>query len=473
MSTIWDRDAVLIDGNWRRAAEIVEVQNPATEETVGTAASAQVSDVDDAVAAAVRARRGWAQVPPAARISALRTVLAELLQRRDDLVAATVAEVGAPVTIAEQAHIDCGLDVFAGFLNAAPEALQPQHIGNSVLLRKPAGVVAAITPWNYPFYQLVAKLGAALVAGCPIVIKPAELTPLSAYLVADAVQAAGIPDGVVNLVPGTGTTVGAALVAHPQVDVVSFTGSTAVGRSVALSAADRFARACLELGGKSASVVLDDADLAAAVQGTVASAMLNSGQTCSALTRLLVPRAQLPEALELAAVAAGALVVGDPTARDTDMGPLISERQRAAVAQHVSGALDRGARLVAGGPGRPAGLDRGHYLAPTVLAHLEADDPAVIEEIFGPVLVVSAHDGDDHAIELANSGPYGLSGAVWSADAERALATSDRMDTGQVDINGAPFNPLAPFGGWKASGSGRELGRSGIEEYTELTSVQR
>lgn len=473
LQTCWDRDSALIGGTWRRTTETITVENPATESAIGRAASSGLAEVDDAVAAARRAHLHWGRTDPQTRADLLDRLVAQLRSRRDLLVETTVAEVGAPVTVAEEAHIDLGIDILASYARLARQTPLSSQVGNSLLLRRPSGVVACITPWNYPFYQLATKLGAVLAAGCTAVIKPAELTPLTTYLFADAALEAGIPDGVINLVPGRGRTIGAAMSTHRDVDVVSFTGSTGVGRTIAHAAADSFTRTCLELGGKSASVVLDDAELSNAVSATVESAMLNSGQTCSAWTRLLVPRGCYEEALEIAAETADMMVVGDPRDRHTQLGPLISAAQQNSVAEMIDGAQARGGRLVAGGTFRPDGLPTGHFLPPTILADLDPQDPAVQEEIFGPVLIVLPHDGDADAIRLANDSAYGLAGAVWSGDDERALRTAAQLDTGQVDINGGAFNLEAPFGGWKASGLGRELGHAGLDEFTELTAVQQ
>ena len=367
--------------------------------------------------------------------------------------------------------MDLALELLeAAASNARSYAFEEEQ-GSSVLLRKPVGVVACITPWNYPLYQLAAKVGPALAAGCTVVLKPALLAPLSSYLFAEATVAAGLPDGVFNLISGAGSAIGNALTGHPGVDFVSFTGSTAVGREVAATAARNLKRSCLELGGKSSSLVCEDADLVAAVTTTVDAAMLNSGQTCSAWTRLLVPATRYEEALGIAAAHAATLVVGDPTLEGTDLGPLASAGQKADVLAVIDGALARGARKVTQAPADRPGV--GHFVNPTVLADLPPEDPASQQEIFGPVLVVHPYDSEDEAVTIANGTPYGLAGAVWAGSTDRALDIARRLDTGQVDLNGAPFNPEAPFGGWKDSGIGRELGVIGLEEYTELTSVQR
>ncbi|WP_210729891.1 MULTISPECIES: aldehyde dehydrogenase family protein [unclassified Rhodococcus (in: high G+C Gram-positive bacteria)] len=467
----WMRDTVLIGGRWEPRSTTTDVENPATGEIVGRAASATVADVNLAVAAAVAAGVGWGRTTGKQRSAALEELVTALRDRRDELVAATIAEVGAPITVAEEAHVDLAIEIIESFAVIARDTPLRERTGNSVLLRRPAGVVACITPWNYPLYQLAAKVGAALAAGCTTVLKPAELTPITTYLFCDAVLETSLPAGVVNLLPGSGTVLGPALTEHPDVAVVSFTGSTTVGRQVGRSAGELIKRACLELGGKSASVLLADADFEVAVPATVDAAMLNSGQTCSAWTRLLVPQERYDEAVTLAAMRADALVVGDPTHRSTDLGPLVSHKQRLSVLAAVDGAIERGARVAAGGSDPIPGLD-GHYVRATVLCGIERGDPVTTEEIFGPVLVVEAYEDEDDAVTLANATDYGLAGAVWSADAEAALEIAARLDTGQVDINGALFNPLAPFGGWKLSGLGRELGVIGFEEFTEWTSVQ-
>ncbi|MEU8344304.1 aldehyde dehydrogenase family protein [Spirillospora sp. NPDC048832] len=470
----WDRSAVYIGGRWRETASgrTTEVENPATEAATGTAADAGAADAEAAVSAAAAAFPSWSALPPRERLAVLERVRGALERRRDLLVETTVAEVGAPLRVAREAHVDTGLDVLRAYLDAAGDLAWEERVGNSLVLREGIGVAACITPWNYPLYQVLAKIGGALAAGAAVVLKPAELTPLSAYLLTDAIDEAGVPPGVFNLVPGPGRVVGEALAAHPGVDAVSFTGSTRVGARVAAVAAAGIKRVSLELGGKSASVLLPGADLEAAVPASVDAAMLNSGQTCTAWTRLLVPRADLDAALHLAAAHAGALVVGDPARPGTDLGPVVSAAQRRTVTGFIERAEAAGARIVAGGAERPAGLPRGHYVRPTVVTGVAPGAEIVQEEVFGPVLAVQPYDGVEEAVALANGTPYGLAGAVWGPDRDSAVAVARRLRTGQVDINGGAFNPAAPFGGYGRSGNGRELGRWGIEEFLETKALQ-
>ncbi|HEX5598350.1 MAG TPA: aldehyde dehydrogenase family protein [Micromonosporaceae bacterium] len=467
----WRRDSFFVANAWHRADDVVEVENPATGTTVGTAANACTAAVDAAVSAARDAFTFWGATTPAQRAAQLAALHRALTVRRNLLVETTVAEVGAPVRVAREAHVDLALDIVGHYVDllAGLGDGPADRIGNSLVFREPVGVAGCITPWNYPVYQLLIKLAPALAAGCTVIAKPAELTPLSAYLVADAAVEAGLPAGVLNLVPGSGATVGEAIVAHPGVDLVSFTGSTSVGARVAAGAAATLKRVTLELGGKSASVVLPDADLACAVRATVDSATLNSGQTCSAWTRLIVPTDQYESAYTLACEHAAELVIGDPTRERTDLGPLISAKQKQAVTALVERAVADGARGYSPGyKPEPAG----HFFAPVVLADLAPDSEIAQEEVFGPVLVLLPYRDEEEALELANNSLYGLAGAVWSANPARAVAFARRMRTGQVDINGAAFNLAAPFGGYKRSGYGRELGRFGYEEFTEVKAVQ-
>jgi acyl-CoA reductase-like NAD-dependent aldehyde dehydrogenase len=352
------------------------------------------------------------------------------------------------------------------------EVAWEEEVGNSRILREPVGVLGAITPWNYPLNQIAAKVAPALAAGCTVVLKPSEVTPLNAFLLAEVIEAAGLPAGVFNFVTGLGPVVGEAIAGHPGVDMVSFTGSTRAGRRVSELAAETVKPVAMELGGKSPNVILDDADLARAVPDGVAKCFLNSGQTCSALTRMLVPRQRLAEAEELAAAAAEGFTPGDPFDSSTRLGPLVSDVQRERVRGYIEKGVEEGARLIAGGAEPPEGLERGYFVRPTVFSEVEAGMKIGQEEIFGPVLAIQPYEGEDDAVRIANSTPYGLAGGVWSADDERAIAVARRIRTGQIEINGGAFNPLAPFGGYGQSGHGRENGRYGIEELLQVKSLQ-
>ncbi|WP_328852422.1 aldehyde dehydrogenase family protein [Micromonospora globbae] len=463
-----------LDGRWVTASggETIPVHNPATEEVIAAVPAGTAADVDRAVAAARAAFDGWAATPPAERAAYLDRLHAALSARADEIARTVALELGAPLKLATRVQAALPLTVLHSYVELAAHPATEETVGNSTVVREPVGVVGAITPWNYPLHQVVAKLAPALAAGCTVVLKPSELTPLVSYLLFDAIHEAGLPPGVVNLVTGTGPVVGEAIAAHPDVDMVSFTGSTATGRRISHLAADRIARVALELGGKSANVVLDDADLVTAVKVGVGNAFLNSGQTCTAWTRMLVHRSRYDEALELAAKVAAGYRLGDPFDPATRLGPLVSAAQRERVRGHVTRGLADGGRLVAGGPDAPV-PDRGWYVAPTVIADVDPDSALAQEEVFGPVLAVIPVDDDDHAVAVANNSRYGLAGAVWSADEERAVRVARRMRTGAVDVNGAPFNPLAPFGGYKQSGIGRELGRHGLAEFLQTKSIQR
>ncbi|MPZ25855.1 MAG: aldehyde dehydrogenase family protein [Micromonosporaceae bacterium] len=469
------RDRTFVGGQWREPAgdSWLPVHDCSTEVEIGTVRSSTAADVDLAVRAAQDAFAGWRAATPEARGEALLRLHRELTGRADELAAVIAAEVGTALGMSKAIQVTSALDQLASLANLASTEPTTEEIANTLVVHEPVGVVGAITPWNYPLFQTVVKVAAALAAGCPVVHKPSELAPLSTFILAEAVAAAGLPDGVYNVVTGAGPTVGEALVSHPGVRMVSFTGSTTAGTRVYSLAAQSVKRVALELGGKSASVLLDDADLPRAVKTSVNRAFLNSGQTCDAWSRLLVPRHRLADVLELAAAAARRLTLGDPFAPDTRLGPLVSARQRARVCGYISGAERAGARVVTGGADRPAGFDRGHYVEPTVLGDVTAGMAVAREEVFGPVLAVLAYDSEAEAVGLANATAYGLSGAVWSADPARALAFARRMDAGQIVINGGRFNPLAPFGGTKQSGIGREMGKYGMAEFREPTAYQR
>jgi betaine-aldehyde dehydrogenase len=347
-----------------------------------------------------------------------------------------------------------------------------ERVGNSIVLREPVGVVAAITPWNYPLHQIAAKVAPALAAGCTVVLKPSEVAPLNAFILAEVVHAAGLPKGAFNLVTGYGPVVGEALAKHLEVDMVSFTGSVRAGRRVSELASQTMKRVTLELGGKSASVILDDADLAAAVRGTVNACFLNSGQTCSALTRMLVPEGRHDEAARIAVETAKSFTLGDPFGESAKLGPLTSAAQRERVRGYIRKGIEEGAVLLCGGPDAPESLDKGYYVRPTIFGRVNPNATIAQEEIFGPVLAIIPYKDENDAVRIANDTQYGLAGAVWSTNEERAKGVARRLRTGQVEINGGAFNMLAPFGGVKQSGRGRELGRPGLEEYLEYKSLQ-
>ncbi|MGW6545117.1 aldehyde dehydrogenase family protein [Streptomyces massasporeus] len=457
-------DGMYIDGAWRPAAgqDVIEVVNPVDEQVIGTVPAGTAEDVDAAVRAARAALPDWAATPPAERAACLAALRDVLVTRADEIAETVTAELGSPLKFSQAVHAGVPIAVAGSFAELAAMYAFEEKTGNSVVHHEPVGVVAAITPWNYPLHQIVAKVAPALAAGCTVVVKPAEDTPLVARLFADAVHEAGIPAGVFNLVTGLGPVAGQALAEHPGVDLVSFTGSTAVGRRIAAIAAGQVKKVALELGGKSANVILPSADLAKAVNVGVANVMSNSGQTCSAWTRMLVHRDRYDEAVELAAAAAAKY--GDR------IGPVVNAKQQDRVRGYIEKGVAEGARLVAGGPEAPR--EQGYFVAPTVFADVTPDMTIAQEEIFGPVLSILAYEDEEDALRIANGTVYGLAGAVWAGDEAEAVAFARRMETGQVDINGGRFNPLAPFGGYKQSGVGRELGVHGLAEYLQTKSLQ-
>jgi len=463
-----------IGGKWipSTSTETVDVLNPATEEVIAVIPGGGAADIDAAVAAARSAARAWGASHKDYRLEFLGRLVAKLAEAQPEIVETVVAELGCPVGFATAVQAALPLGVAESYLRILADYEFEEQVGNSTVYHEPAGVVGAITPWNYPLHQIVAKVMPALAAGCVVVLKPAEDTPLTARLFARLVDEAGFPAGVFNLVTGTGLAAGAALAAHPDVDMLSFTGSTAVGRQVAEHAAHGIKRVALELGGKSACVVLPGADLAKAVNVAVANVFNNSGQTCSAWTRLLIPEEHYAEALTIATEAAAKFAPGDPTKPETRVGPLVNAKQRDRVRGYLNDAVGEGARVVVGGAQVPEDLPTGFYVRPTILADVTTDMAVAREEIFGPVIsVMSFHDAED-ALRIANATEYGLAGAVWARDDNEAVDFARRMDTGQVDINGGRFNLAAPFGGYKGSGVGRELGRFGLEEYLQTKSLQ-
>ncbi|MFF8812526.1 aldehyde dehydrogenase family protein [Streptomyces pactum] len=467
-------DRMYIDGRWRPAlgSGTIDVLNPADEQLIGRVPAGTAKDVDAAVGAARAAFPGWAATAPAERAARLTALRDELVARHEDIADTITAELGAPYTFARKVQAGAPIVVAGTYAELAADHPFEERIGTSTVLHEPVGVVAAITPWNYPLHQVVAKVAPALAAGCTVVLKPAEDTPLVAQLFADAVHAAGLPPGVFNLVTGAGPVAGQALAEHPEVDLVSFTGSTEVGRRIGAIAGGAVKRVALELGGKSASVILPGADLARAVTAGLANVLSNAGQTCSAWTRVLVDADRYEEAVKIAAEAAAGYVPGDPRDPGTRLGPLVSARQRDRVRGYIERGTAEGARIVTGGPEPVAGLSRGHYVSPTVFADVTPEMTIAQEEIFGPVVTFLPYTDEDDAVRIANGTIYGLGGAVWSADEATAVAFARRLRTGQVDINGGRCNPMAPFGGYKQSGVGRELGVHGLAEYLEMKSLQ-
>ena len=468
------RDCNYIKGGWQRASgtENFEVTDSTTEEIIGTVTAATSGDADAAVAAARAAFPEWSALPPAERADYLQRAAEGLQSRQSDIAVLVSREVGMPFAYSNV--IQAGLPVLS-FVSMAELALNfpfQERVNNSLVLREPIGVAVAITPWNYPLHQIAAKVAPALAAGCTVVLKPSEVAPLNAYILAEVLDSIGLPPGVFNLLTGTGAEVGETLVAHPEVDMVSFTGSTGAGRRIGAVAAQTIKRVSLELGGKSPLIILDDADMVAAVGAGLTGCFLNSGQTCIALSRMIVPRSRLAEVEAIAQAGTESITVGSPFEATTMMGPLVSALQRDRVVNYIEQGIAEGAKLIAGGPTPPDGLDRGYFVRPTVFSQTTPDMAIVKEEIFGPVLVIQAYDDEDEAVALANDTIFGLNSAVRSADVDRAIAVGRRIRAGQVQINDGAFNICAPFGGYGQSGNGREFGRWGLEEFLETKSMQ-
>ena len=467
MTHLYDRQ--YIAGAWcaTQGSDCTEVHAPNTGALAARVTVGHAGDAERAVAAARAASEAWGATPLAQRAQAVRQWGAALAQRKELLAQAIAQEVGTPLKISHIVQVDAPLRNIELFAEGASALAWETRIAHSQVVREPFGVVACITPWNFPLHQIVLKLAPALLTGNTVVLKPSELTPQTVQLVCEALHEAGFPDGVVNVVNGLGPVVGAALAESEAVDMVSFTGSTEAGKAVTALAARTVKKVATELGGKSPSVVLASADLARAIKASVASCMLNNGQTCSALTRLLVPRELAEQAHELVRQEMAKLTVGSSVAEGTRVGPLISARQRASAQALVAQGLAQGAQAIV-----PAGAvpDQGFFVAPQAYA-VDAANPLAQQEVFGPVLSVLAYDDVDEAVRLANATPYGLAAAVWG-DEEEALAVARRIRAGQVDINGARFNPLAPFGGYKQSGVGREAGAFGLEEFLQVKAIQ-
>ena len=468
------RDKFFINGQWvtPHSSAKIEIFNPANDALLGTVPDADAQDVDAAVRAANAALSGWRNTPPAERAVCIEKISAGLKARADELTDIVATDIGMPRKMGKRMQVGLPIAILDVCARHAREFSYSEKVGNSLVLREPVGVVACITPWNYPLFQIATKLGPALATGCTVVWKPSEVAPLATFVLAEVIEAAGLPAGVVNLLTGYGPTAGEALVTHPGVNMVSMTGSTRAGARIGELAAHDIKRVTLELGGKSAAVVLDDADLEAAVRATVNSCFLNSGQTCLALTRLLVPEARYAEAAEIARQTAARFTVGDPFDDNAKLGPLVSAVQRDRVVGMIHKGIAEGAELLIGGPDAPVGLSKGCYVRPTIFGRVAPGSTLAREEVFGPVLSIMIYRDEEEAIAIANETDYGLSGAVWSADEQRAIRVAGRLQTGQVDINGGAFNLEAPFGGYKRSGLGREMGRYGIEEFLQYKSLQ-
>ncbi|MFC0449596.1 aldehyde dehydrogenase family protein [Rhodococcus jostii] len=464
-----------VDGKWTTSAsdERIDVVNPTTEELIGDVPAGSAEDVDLAVAAARRALERWSHTGPSARAELVSRLADELERRQDEITDLVVAEVGTPRRVARWAQVGLGIVDLREAVTAAEDFPFEEPLRNSLIVREPVGVIGCITPWNYPLHQITAKIGAALVTGCTVVVKASEVAPFSARALAEAVDAVGIPPGVFNLVHGYGPIVGEAIAVHPDVDMVSFTGSNSVGKRILELAARTVKRVSVELGGKSAAVLLEDLsdeEFANAVPHTVRACFMNGGQSCNAQTRMIVPRSRLAQAEKLAAAAVAAYAPGDPTDGSTKLGPMVTAAQRERVLGYIRTGVKEGAKLVVGAVDAPART--GFFVEPTVFSDVDPDATIAQEEIFGPVLSIIAYDTLEQAIEIANGTIFGIAGAVWSSDPARAKSVARRLRATQIEVNGGKFNGAAPFGGFKQSGHGREGGAFGLDEFTEIKSLQ-
>ncbi len=467
-------DKFYINGEWiePQGTDFLEVTNSATEEVMARIPEGTSDDVDAAVAAAKSAFETWSQTTAEERAKYLQAISDKLNERKNEIGEIIAQEVGMPLPLATAVQAGMPAANFGYYAKLLADYQFEEKVGNSLIVREPVGVVGCITPWNYPLHQVAAKVAPALAAGCTVVLKPSEVAPITAFILAEIAHEVGLPKGVFNLVTGVGTVVGEAIAAHADVDMVSFTGSTRAGKRVSEVAAQTIKKVSLELGGKSANVILDDADLQKAVSNGVGNSFFNSGQTCSALTRMLVPKSRLDEVIEIAKATAEKFTVGNPLAENTKLGPLISKTQQERVRSYIEKGIEEGATLVTGGAEQPEETGKGYFVKPTVFANVTNDMTIAREEIFGPVLSIIAYEDEDDAVRIANDTVYGLSGGVWSGDSERALRVARRLRTGQVEINGGRFNLFAPFGGYKQSGNGREMGTFGFEEFLEVKSLQ-
>jgi aldehyde dehydrogenase (NAD+) len=475
---VYEHDKIYIDGAWVPSAGTgsIDVFDSTNGEVIGRIQAGNAEDVDKAAKAAKAAFEAWAATSSEERGKYCSRIAEGLGARMDEIATIVTREAGMPKWLSLLVQAGLPINSFNTAAQIAESYEYETTLGTSLIRREPVGVVGCITPWNYPLHQVAAKVAYAIAAGCTVVLKPSEVAPLDAYVLAEVIHDVGLPAGVFNLVAGSGADVGQAISEHPDIDMVSFTGSTRAGKAVAAAAAGTLKRVALELGGKSANILLDDLDDAAfesAVRDGVGKAYLNQGQTCTALTRMLVPQARLAEAERIAAdEVESKFQPSDPFADGARLGPLASQAQVDRVTGYIQKGIDEGAKLVTGGPGKPEGLEQGYYVRPTVFSEVRNDMTIAQEEIFGPVLSILPYQDEDDAVRIANDSPYGLSGGVWSADKDRATAVAKRIRTGQIEVNGGAFNPSAPFGGYKQSGYGREYGQHGFEEFLEIKSMQ-
>ena len=475
---MYEHDKIYIDGAWipSTGSGTIDVFDSTNGEVIGRIPDGTADDVDKAAKAARAAFEDWSQRSSEERGKFCTRIAEGLGGRMDEIATIVTREAGMPKWLSLMVQAGLPINSFTQAGQLAETYKYEETVGNSLVVREPVGVVGCITPWNYPLHQIAAKVAFAMAAGCTVVLKPSEVAPLDAYVLAEVINDAGLPPGVFNLVTGTGPAVGEAIAGHPDIDMVSFTGSTRAGKRVAEVASQTLKRVALELGGKSANILLDDLDDAAfenAVRDGVGKAYLNSGQTCTALTRMLVPRSKLADAERIAAnQVETAFQPSDPFADGAMLGPLSSQAQVDRVNGYIQKGIDEGAKLVTGGTGKPEGLEGGYYVKPTVFSEVSNDMTIAREEIFGPVLSILPYDTEEDAVRIANDTPYGLSGGVWAGDKDRAQKVARRIRTGQIEVNGGAFNPNAPFGGYKQSGYGREYGTHGFEEFLEIKSMQ-
>ena len=468
------REQLYIDGKWidSLGKGSIDVINPATEEIIGRVPVGSTKDVDKAVVAAKSAFDSWSKSSIEERIELLNALSNAFKERGEELAQTITSEVGTPIGYSRVAMVGTPRVVSRSYAKILEDYVWEEEIRNSIICKEPIGVCAFITPWNFPLHQIIGKVAPAIAAGCTMILKPSKEAPLSAFILAEILDEIGLPAGVFNLVSGHGSEVGDYMSSHPDVDMVSFTGSTGAGVSVSQSAAPTIKRVTLELGGKSANVALEDADPVLVAKKAIGACHQNSGQTCSALTRLIIPESMNKQVCDIIAEKNDSYLVGNPLDEKTRCGPMVSLRQQLSVTEYIQSGIDEGANLISGGLGMPDGIEKGFYVKPTIFANVTPEMKIWKEEIFGPVLVITTYNTESEALKLANDSIYGLSGGVWSEDPDRAVNFAKKMRTGQVSVNGGSFNVSAPFGGYKLSGNGRELGTHGLDEFLEIKSIQ-